>query len=61
VAVIRTSLLQEHSTLGDYDGNIAVYIALAILIDKRDGDVGIRDALAKRDAEYPLRPGLCDS
>jgi hypothetical protein len=53
-----TLFFQEHTTFGHDDGDIAVNIALAVLVDERNGDVRVRDALSQRHAEDALRSAL---
>jgi hypothetical protein len=55
---LRTFLLQEHATLGDDDGNIAVDEALSVLVGEGDRYVRIFDADVQRDAENTSR-GFC--
>ena len=57
---IRTPLFQKDSAFRDDDWYVAVDVALAIFVDERDGNVGVRDALAQRDTEDSLGSVLCD-
>jgi hypothetical protein len=55
----HTLLLQVHAALCDYDGNIAVYVALSVLVEQRDGDVRVGYALNQRYAKYSGKGSLC--
>jgi len=44
----RTFLLQKDTALGNNNRNISVDVALAVLIDERNGDVGVGYALSQR-------------
>lgn len=48
----RTLFLQEDTAFSDDDGNIAVNVALAILINQRDGNVCVCYALSERNTKY---------
>lgn len=56
----RTFFLQKDSAFCDNNWDISVNIALAVIIDKRDGHIGICDTLAQWDAKNALRAALCD-
>lgn len=57
----RTSLLQENTTFCYHDRHITIDVALAVLVDERDGDVGIRNALPEGNTKDALGTGLvCD-
>ena len=49
-----TLFLQVHPALGNDDWDVTIYVALAIFVDKRDGDIRIGDALSQWDAEDTL-------
>jgi hypothetical protein len=50
----RTLLLQEDAAFGNNDWDVAIYVALAMLIDEGDGHICICYTLAKGHAEYTL-------
>lgn len=50
-----TLFFKINTALSDYDGNIAIDIALAVLVKQRYGDVGVGDALDERHTKYALR------
>lgn len=52
-----TLFLQEDTALCDDNGDIAVDIALAVLVEERDCDIGIGDALDEGNAK-DAREGL---
>lgn len=52
---VRTPLFKKDSAFRNDNGNVAVYVALAVFVNERDCDVGVRDALPQGDAEYALR------
>jgi hypothetical protein len=47
-----TLLLQVHAALGDYDGHVAVYVALSVLVEERYCDVCVWYTLYEGYAEY---------
>jgi hypothetical protein len=53
-----TLFLQEDATFGDYDGNVAVDITLAVLVKQRYGDVGIGYALYEGHAKDARKGGF---
>lgn len=53
----HTLLFQVDAAFGNDDRNIAVDVALTLLVEQRDGDVGIADTRLERDAEDAL--GSC--
>jgi hypothetical protein len=55
-----TLLLQVHAAFCDYDGHIAVDVALPVLVEQRYGDVRVRYALDEGYAKYTCC-GLCVS
>ena len=48
---IRTLFLQENTTFGNHDGDVAVNVAFPILVDKGYRNIGVLDAIAKGDAK----------
>lgn len=49
-----TSFFQEDATFRNDDGDVAINVGLAILVDEGDGNVGVGNALPERDSEYAL-------
>lgn len=47
----QTLLFEEDPTFGHDYGNISVNVALAVLINERYGNIGVRDTLAEWDTE----------
>lgn len=54
-----TLLFQKHTAFCDDNRHVSVNVAASILVDERDGDVGVRDALSEGDAEDPLGSDTC--
>lgn len=52
IFVRRTLFLQEDTAFSDYNRNIAVNVALSILVNKRDGNVCVCYALSERNTKY---------
>lgn len=50
-SVLRTSLLQEDAALCDHNRNIAIYVALPMLVDEGYRNISIGDALPEGYAE----------
>lgn len=48
---IRTLFLQKDTAFGNYDGDVTVDVAFPIFVDKGYGNIGVLDAIAKRDAK----------
>ena len=56
-----TFFLQEDAAFCYYNRNIAIDVALAVVIHEGNGNVRINDALSQRDAEDAWRFGFCTS
>lgn len=54
-----TLFLQKHAALGDNDRYVAINVAFSVLIDEGDGNVGIGDTLAERNAENAVWSVIC--
>ena len=49
--VAPTFFLQVDAAFCYHDGNVTVNVALSVLVNQRDGDIGVRDALPERDSK----------
>lgn len=49
-----TFLLQKHATLGDYDWDVAIDVALAVLVEQRYRYIRVRYALDEGYSKYAL-------
>lgn len=56
-----TLLLEVDSAFRNYDGHVAVDVALSVLVEQRDGHVGVGYALDEGYTEYAWLHGLCVS
>lgn len=56
-----TFLFQEDTTFRHHNGDVAVDVALAVIIHQRNGDIRVDNALAKRDTEDALGFWFCRS
>lgn len=52
--VAPTFLLQEHTAFCHHYWNIAIYVALAVVVDERNGDIRVDNALSQWHTEDAL-------
>lgn len=54
-----TFLFQEDTAFRHHNGDVAVDVALAVVVHQRNGDICVDDALAQRDTEDALGFWFC--
>lgn len=54
-----TFLFEKNAALGDDDWDVAVNVALSFIVEQRNGDVGVSDALLERHSEDALGAWNC--